>query len=732
MFDRPKLNRCQLLLAGCAAAALTSAHPAFAAAPDTQVSEVVVTAEKRSENIQTVPAAVSSVSSQLLADTHATALLDIGAYVPALQINSGGTPGQTTISIRGIAPIGPGATVATYIDDSPVGSSSAYGGGVLFALDLLPYDVERLEVLRGPQGTLYGASSMGGLLKYVLTTPSLTKFSSQVGADLFGMDQAGKPGGGVRGSISGPLIEDKLAATASFALENTPGFIDNPDLGKKDQNGYQQLSARLGLVWQPVDNLSVKANALYQRVDADGDSNVGLDPTTLQPIAGRWSDNNLTPQPFIKDLQFYSATIDYSMPWGDFVSATSYADTRTRQTLDESYIYGIIFPAFGLPAGTSQSQYRLHLKKVTQEFRLQSPAGAKLEWLGGVFITNEDSTNGQRPDARLPSGEEITAISPIFDAQLPSTYTEYAAFGDLTYHVTDRFDILGGVRYSQNYQSFTEVATSVLLGDVNLPTQKSQEGVATYSVGAKYRFTDKVLGYVRVASGYQPGGPNIVIGGSPPSFRSDTLTNYEVGVKSQFLDNRLLFDADVFDIEWNDIQLLTTTAGLSTGANGGTATSRGVEANGSIRPIEGLSIDGSFAYVDAHLTQDVPAINGLSGDQLPNIPRYSGSVRASYTRPISGDWSASVGGGLRMQDARVSDVNHAPDSRGLPGFGALDLDASLFNGRYTLRLFAKNVTDTHAYLTYNTLENGLTSAVSEIEASVLQPRVIGVAIDAKF
>lgn len=732
MINRARLTRHQLLFAGCAVVALSSAHSALAAA-DVQVTEVVVTAQKRSENIQVVPAAVSSVSPKLLADTHATALVDIGSYVPALQINTGGTPGQTSISIRGIAPIGPGATVATYIDDTPVGSSSAYGGGVAFSLDLLPYDVDRLEVLRGPQGTLYGASSMGGLLKYVLTTPSLTKFESQAGADVFALDHAANPGGGVRGTISGPLVEGKLGATASIAYENTPGFIDNPSLGAKDQNGYYQLSARLGFLWQPIDVLSVKLNALYQRIDSNGDGNVALDATTLQPISGRWSDNNLTRQPFIKDIQYYSMSVDYRLPWADLISATSYSDTRTHQTIDESYIYGIALPdlGLGLPAGTSQSQYRLHLQKVTQEFRLQSLPHEKLEWLAGVFVTNEVSTNDQNPDARI-AGVPIPVISPIYDAHLPSTYTEYAAFGDLTFHVTSQFDVLGGVRYSHNYQTFSEIVASALLGDVDLRNQHSNDGVATYSVGARYRFSEKVMAYVRVASGYQPGGPNLAVAGAQPSFKPDTLTNYEVGVKSQFLDNRVLLDVDAFDIEWNDIQLLENINGVNQGANGGTATSRGVEANLSIRPVTGLSIDGSFAYVDARLTQDVPGIGGVSGDQLPNIAPYSGSVRVSYTHAISRDWTANFGAGVRMEDARYSDVNHAADSRRLPGFGALDLNASLSNGRYTLRVFAKNVTDTHAYLSYNVLENGVTGAVTEVEASLLQPRVVGVALDAKF
>lgn len=714
-----------------AAGALLAAGPALADSP-TQVSEVVVTAEKRAENIQQTPLAVSAVSTELLNQIHATALTDIGAYVPALQIDSGGTPGQTLISIRGIAPIGPGATVATYLDDTPIGSSSAYGGGVAFMLDLLPYDIDRIEVLRGPQGTLYGASSMGGLLKYVLSTPSLTDFHAQAGADVFGLAGASQPGGGFRGSLSGPLIKDHLAATASFAIEETPGFINNPLLGVTGQNAYRQESARVGLLWAPVSNLTIKINAFYSDIKADGDGNVALDPATLQPIIGPNSDNNLRAQPFTKALEYYAGTLTYKMGWADFISATSYSDTSTHQTVDESYIFGIAFPFFGFPVGTSQSQYVLRLKKFTQEFRLQSPSGSRLEWLVGAFFDNEVSTNDQSPDARTQGGAIIAPINPIFAAQLPSTYTEYALFSDLTFHLTDKFSILGGVRYSEDYQTFSQFVTSALLGDVDLPNQKSHEGVTTYSAGAEYRFNPDVMVYGRVASGYQPGGPNLSVPGVPSTFEADTLTNYELGLKSQFLSDRVLLDVDAFDIQWNNIQLLANSNGVTFGANGGRAASRGVEGNVSIKPISHLQLDGTFAYVDAVLTQDAPAISGLSGDRLPYIPRYSGSVRASYEWPVFGDWSANLGAGLRLVGARFSQVNSAPTSFELRSYAVLDLNATLSNGRYALRFFAKNVTNRDAYLTYNVLQNGATNAVTQIEAAVLQPRVLGLAIDAKF
>ena len=696
------------------------------------LEQIVVTAQKRTEDVQDVPAAVTAISSQLLEDLHATQLTDVGSYVPSLQVNSAGTPGQTSLSIRGIAPVGPGATVATYIDDTPIGSSSAYGGGIAFALDLLPYDMQRLEVLRGPQGTLYGASSMGGLLKYVLTTPSLDHFSMQAGSDVFGMSSAGKAGGGGRMILSGPLIDGQLGGTASYASEYTPGFIDNPVTGAADQNAYRQQSGRLGLLWSPSDVLSMKVNALYQKTAAEGNGSIALDSTTLQPVVGERSDNNLIPQPFEKDIQYYTADVDYKLSWADFVSATSYSKTRTSQTQDASYTYGVAFPAFGLPVGTSQYRYILHLKKYTQEFRLQSPTGPRLEWLGGLFWTYEDSGNYQSPTAMALDGAPIPALDPIFTAQLPSTYREYAGFGDLTYHLTTALDLLGGVRYSKNYQVFSQLASSPVLNVGDLLDQKSNEGVTTYNAAAKYRFARDWMAYVRVASGYQPGGPNLAIPGVPQTFRSDRLTNYEIGLKSELLDRRLLVDVDGFYIAWKDIQLLSNGAGFAYGTNGGTAKSEGIEANVSFRPIDRWTFEGTFSYVDAVLTQDVPQIGGVDGDRLPNIPRFSGSLRATYSRPLAAGWVGTLGAGVRALDRRYSDVNHAFDSRPLPGYGALDLQASVSNDRYTIRLFGKNLTDRRAYLTYNPQVNQAFGNISQIEAAVLQPRVIGVSLDMKL
>lgn len=723
-----------LLIASCAVSALVVAPVhAQTTSGENQPAEIVVTAQKRTESILDVPAAVSVVSPELLSDLHATQLTDVAAYVPALQVNSAGSPGQTTISIRGIAPIGRASTVATYIDDAPIGSSTTYGGGNAFQLDLLPYDIERIEILRGPQGTLYGASSMGGLLKYVLSVPSLEEFSVRAGGNITGIEDGGRAGYGVRANVSGPIVPGKLGFVASYALEDTPGFIDNAVTGQRNQNAVEQESARLGLHWEPTYNLTFKVNGLYQRTSARGNASMPLDPVTLQPLFGDLEDNNLTDQPFKKTIKFVSGGIEYVGDEIEVISATSYSDTKTSQTADASYTYGVAFPFFGLPAGKSIYSYRLRLKKFSQELRVQSVGDDPLQWLVGGFYTYEDSSNFQSPSALTMAGEPIPGLDPLFTASLPSTYEEYAAFGNLTYSITDRFEIFGGLRYAENRQVFSEFGTGSILDPISLPNQKSQESVTTYSAGGSFKPTDATTIYVRVASGYRPGGPNLAIPGVDPTFESDSLTNYEIGVKAQLADNAIQVGAAAFRIDWSDIQLLTSAgAGFSYIVNGGAARSQGVEANLTVRPVNGLELNGAFAYVHSVLTEDVPLIGGLDGDRLPNVPRLSGSLRAAYTHDLFADWRGTVGFGLRLVGDRLSNVTHASDTRRLPGYGALDLNASISDGRYTFRLFAKNVTDKRAYSSLSPLYNQATGAITQFNATIIRPRTIGAAVDVRF
>lgn len=730
-----KSQRLLLLASASAIALLTAGRVSAQTAPDNQtagIETVTVTAEKRSENVQNIPATINVVGSQQLDQFHVTQLTDVAAYVPGLQVDSGGTPGQTTISMRGIAPISGGATVGTYIDDTPIGATSIYDRGGNHALDILPYDVSRIEVLEGPQGTLYGANSLGGVLRYVLTTPSLDDTEIRVGGDILGIAGSGSVGGGGRAMINTALIPDRLGLIASVATEDTPGYIDNTQTGKKDQNASRQLSGRLALLWQPTSTLSVKLGAIYQHVDADGYATVALDPTTLKPLNGDLTDNNYVPNTYKSALQYYTADVNWDLDWATLVSATSYSYQTTKSVQDFTRLYQPIYGLFGFPDGLAPFPLGLTTKKFTQEVRLSSPSNVNFEWLVGGFYDHEKGTNTQVLEALNPDGTPIAGVNPALTASLPTTYEEYAVFGDFTYHFTSNFDISGGVRYAHNKQTFTQEINSVLIPS-SAETGASSQGVWTYSASPRFHVNDNVMLYARVASGYQAGGPNFAFPGVPPSVNASTLTNYEAGVKSEFWDHRAILNVSAFDLEWNKIQISATLpSGIGYFANGGTARSRGFEADGTLSPIDGLIVQGNITYTDAIFTQDVPSVGAFEGNRMPFIPKWSGSLQAAYTWPLTADWSAGTGAGLRLVGTRYSSGPFLIDEFKTGAYGALDAHVEISNARYTIRLFAQNLTNTRAYLTDVAAQNALTGANVQVEGTVLQPRTIGLALDAKF
>ncbi|HKE47612.1 MAG TPA: TonB-dependent receptor plug domain-containing protein, partial [Rhodanobacteraceae bacterium] len=573
------------LLPGHIALLLATAAPAAGwaqeASPGNDESQalgtIIVTAEKRSEDIQEVPMSISVIGEEDLEKLHATQLTDFAGYLPGFIVQDGGAPGQAILSLRGIAPISAGSTVATYIDETPLGSSSNYGAGSTIILDLLPYDFQSFEVLRGPQGTLYGATSLGGLVRYTTKAPDTEHTSGRFGADVSSVSGAGDLGFGARGAFNLALSPGTLALSASAAHQDTPGFIDNVRTGKKDQNDTTQDAGRVALRWTPNQDLAVTLQALTQRSDSDSSSYVALDATTHDPIYGSLKNDNYVPEPFRRDVDFYTATVNWDLGWGDFVSATSYSETESRVSTDASLIYGVLFPLFGAPnPGISLFTNDLMLYKTSQEFRVASKPDDRFEWLAGVFWTRENSAQDQLASAQEFSGAPIVGLDPLAFAGLPSTYEEYAGFGDVTWKFSPSFDITAGVRWAHNSQDFAQISGGAILPNTVTPGSSS-ESVFTYSFSPRFHFGNDSMAYIRIASGYQPGGPNVVLPDVPPSVDASKLTNYELGLKTTLDDNRWLIDAALFDIEWKNIQVSASNGVASYLANGGKARSKGLE-----------------------------------------------------------------------------------------------------------------------------------------------------------
>jgi iron complex outermembrane recepter protein len=720
------------------------------AADSSVIAEVIVTAQKRAENIQDVPTSVSVFGEERITQLHANQLSDYASYIPGLNVSGIGTPGQATITLRGVAATHPSAVVGTYIDDTPLGSSGAYARATEFGLDLMPYDVERVEVLRGPQGTLYGASTMGGLLKYVLKDPDPTAPEFQVGIEGSSIEDADDFGWGARAALNVPLGQS-VAFRASLYNQETAGHIDNVENGVEDENDYTQYGGRASFLWRISDDLSLKLGGLWQRLETDDNGSMTLDVTNFDPNdpfsftgppegrpVGDLKSRHLLAQPFDKDVDYYSATLNWNMGWGSFTSATSYSQTDTVQTQDATQVFGVFF-------GAAASPFRLtlDLEKWTQELRLASSSDGRVEWMVGAFYTEEDSTNLQDVFGFDADGQPVFSEPVFIFARLPTEYRELAGFGNLTFKFTDSFDVTAGVRWAKNEQDFRQISGGVLPGlpPADFPGA-SDEDVWTYAISPRLHVSDDTMMYVRVASGYRPGGPNVAVLGVPPQVDADKLTNYEAGIKTEFLDSRALVNLAVFYIDWTDIQQTEAFGGVSGLTNAGDATTKGTELETRFRIADAFELGFNLAYTDATLDDgpttrpdpaDPTASWNLAGVQLPQVPEWSGSVTGDYSFTFPGGHPARVGAGWRYVDEQYTTVVQGPVNQAflLPSYDVLDLNADVTFNRLTVRLFAKNVTDERAFTGGGLIVNAADLPV-QLDLGVLQPRTFGVSLDYTF
>ncbi len=752
------------LALGLAGPALAQqAAPADAqAAPTAQELDVVtVTANKRTENIREVATAVTKLSGDQLENINATQMSDYANYVPGLQVQDSGSPGKTQVSMRGIAAMSPGSTVGTYVDEAPIGSNSLYQQATLFNLDLLPYDIDSVEVLRGPQGTLYGAGAMGGLIKYVMKKPDTTQNEFRIGMGI--ADTQGADGASFNYRVGGNLVlaQDEVALRASFASNEPNGYVDNLVNGREDINDASQSNGRASILFK-TDKASVQFALMKQKIDSPNNSTIALDPTTHDDIYGL-SNFVGVDEVFKKDIENYALTVDYDLGWANLVSATSYSDISTSITNDLTYSYGDYPLLFGLPSGSAYITQDLRLTQFTQEVRLSSKADAPFEWLLGGFYDDERGDNHQFVGLNQFDGSPLPApfdsiVGVLGDLYLPSTYEETAVFGNAAYKFNDWFKLGAGVRWSRNKQEFTQDAVAGLLAPIGTEFNTSEEDVTTWSITPQFQVSEDVMVYGKVSTGYQPGGPNVVINGLPPQVDSSTLTSYEIGMKSAFADNRVLLDVAAYQIKWEDIQVASLVNGVSGLVNGGEATSNGLEVSANFRPIDGLTLGVNAAYNDANIDEDFPLITvpgatggqsfintGLKGDRMPYVPDVTWSATADYYLPLTGDWGMNVGGGYRYVDDRITettfrqvDVGGAVEgttiTRGLDidSYQALDLYLSVSNANWSIRGYMKNAFDERAYSTMANVTSPVTGLTHHTSATPIMPRTFGIEVDYRF
>jgi len=720
--------RISLSVAGAVALVLASSDSAAQDAA-TMLGEIIVTAQKRAENARTVPGSVSVVGQSQLENFHVTQLSDVAGYVPGLQLTSLGTPGQQAITLRGIAPISPGANVGTYIDETPLGSSGIFQRETIFQLDLLPYDVERIEVLRGPQGTLYGAGSMGGRRKYVTRSRDLGAYECRAGGGGSDAEGADDLGSILRFGANLPLVQGRFALRASYARNDVAGHVDNDQSGAQDINDLDQETARLSALWQLNDDAILELTGMTQAIDSDNNANVALDPATLRPLNPDPGNLLSVDEPFEKDIDFYAATLIWGLGAAEFVSATGYSDIKTDQRVDATLAFGGFPTLIGLPPGVSFFDLGLEVEKITQEFRLTSTGSAGFRWQLGAFYTEEDADNSQVISLQALDGTPTPILDPLAALMLPTDYTELAFFANGSYDLTERLELGAGIRHASNDQDFWQVVTGGIILPIGVTPGTSDEDVITWMLTPKWQLSDDTMLYARIATGYQPGGPNVALPGVPPTVDSSELTSYEVGLKADLAGERLRLDIAVFYIDWDDIQIVDSDGVTSWLINGGTAESQGIELAALFGATDRLRLGLNATYTDATATNDVPSLGGLDGDRLPYVPELALSVTTDYSFPIGEFWQGRIGGGYRWLDDRSTGLESNPGSIQLDSYGVLDVNADVSNDHWTFRAYSKNLTDER---NYSNIAQSLGGLTPHFNGTLIRTRTYGVEVDYRF
>jgi outer membrane receptor protein involved in Fe transport len=799
------------LLGSAAALALTMASSANAqiqeqqtppqqdqSATDQDNSEIVITAQKREEKILDIPQSVTVVGGDTLERQHAVTFSDYLSQVPGLSLEQA-QPGQGRLVLRGVNTGGVSSTVAVYVDETPFGSSTGLVNGAALAGDFDTFDVARLEVLRGPQGTLYGASSLGGVLKFVTNAPQLGEFSARGRAGVEFVDGGGT-GYNFSGLVNVPLGDiaafrgsgfyrknagwiDATGASASlvnpfFGALPIPPFVATPpgpiivsSLGGKNINEGQLWGGRGSVLIKPTQELTVRLTAVAQHIESDAPSFVETDED-FHRIDGD-KQTRFFEEPHQMKYRLYNGTVDYDFGFANLTSSTSYGTSDETFTLDAvpilanglTLILGpynpmpgvALFPGFAAealtdaPIGPFEDQ-QTDLRKFTQEVRLASPSNDTIEWMVGAYYTHEDGKIDQFIGSidlltRQPFG--IPALDDLGTALVDSKYKEVAGFANATYHLTDRFDLTAGGRFAKNKQSVHQstdgTAPVITFSDFVV---KSDESVFTYSVSPRWDITDTTAVYLRIAKGFRPGGPNVVspLAGPdvPRTFDSDSLISYEIGMKTD-LGRRLSFDLSAYHLDWTDIQLLTAIDNVGVNINGGSAVSNGIEGSLQWRPVRGLQVGVNGAYIDAHLTEDTPAlVGGKNGDRLPWVPKFSGSLTADYEWAVGNQTTVFVGGTLAYTGEQRDNFGSisfqagfpAIPQRHIPDYATVDLRGGVEFGKFTVEAYVKNLTSSDGISSLVTptdqaLHNNILPG-GAIRAAFIRPRTIGVSLSAGF
>lgn len=723
------------------------AAPALAASDS--LEEIVVTATHRSETILSVPLSITAVDSQALKEEAATSFFDYASTVPNLSFATTGfgITNSRTIALRGIADTD---TTGLYIDDTPVPE----------ALDPRIFDANRIEVLRGPQGTLYGARSMGGTVRLITTQPDTSIAGGNVHANLSTTADTPNANYQIDGAYNLP-ITDKIAARATGIYQSDSGWFVRQfpvagGLGNVSNTGASKTAGgSIAVLFKPTDDLSITPRIMYQRISIDGfplaDVAV-LDPAhTVYLVPGSFIQKREFDIPESAVDKFVLATTEIRLvrKFGTFLSSTSYFDRDNNNIEDDSLA---IYTAFGTPPVPVTIEDDLSTRAFTQEFRFLSTFQGPFQVVGGLYYTKARGLDTFPPTTvrdYAPFGS-----TNVFSGAFRTSDEEFAVYAEGTLEITDHLSVIGGLRWFRTDVEGQTTTDGLAVGGLNVgPSRSVKDNGVTPKFSAQYKFSEDAQVYATAAKGFRPGGVQnpivsplctadlAALGKTPDetgSWESDHVWSYEIGAKGRIPDHKVTASVAVFLINWDNLpQTVSLPCGFNFRTNAGTARSKGAEFEFSAEPIAGLKLGGGFGYTDAKIQSSVPGGTFLRGDPIAQVPKYTVSADGGYEWSVGPKTSAFVHADYKYVSQSTSNVNaiRDPDTGGLvarvrPQYAIIGARAGMQVGNYEVAIFGKNLTNEIASLS-DILSLGI-EAPGRARMSMNQPRTIGIEMRATF
>ncbi|HTV98624.1 MAG TPA: TonB-dependent receptor [Steroidobacteraceae bacterium] len=729
------------------------------------LEEIVVTATRRAERLQDVAVSATAFTQEKLDVEGLRSIDDLTRLTPGVTFQRDATTSagnfndeDSDINIRGIDSTAGTSTVGIYIDDTPI-----QGRHISFtSFNAFPalFDLERVEVLRGPQGTLFGAGSEGGTVRFIQPSPDLHTESVYLRSEA-GTTHDGAASYEIGGAVGGPIVADTLGFRVSASFREDGGWVDHVNYATRavtdsDSNYQDTVVVRGALKWAIDERLSITPSVYYQQLRL-GDTSAYW-PSLSDPTAGNFENGNAQRNPSTDPFYLAAVKIEWDTAFAQLSSDTSYFSRNQHSISDytqfDRALFGLTLPPPAGDLGTSHDADNQN--NFYQEIRVQSPdPAAALLWTTGVFYSHLDENTTEHvfdpnlnaeynaaygvpfctPQAPCPNGEILTQpISQIIDRQ-------YALYGDATLQVFDSLKLTAGLRASHISYSGDLVYYGPFLSPTSGPLTplaaagSNDENPITPKAVIAYQPDRADLLYVSAAKGYRPGGINgplssicgsnlssIGLTAGPEIYAADSLWSYELGTKNSFWDGRMLFDASAFLIDWNNIQqaVYLPACGQNFVENLGKVRSVGGEVEMQTRPVEALLFDVSVAHVDAKYTHtvcagpsactgaDAPSLPVVTaGDRLPGAP-WTFLTSAEYALPAIASRKPYLRLDFQYTTAQtalqpIQDPNNGvsdPTYTGLPQTRNLSLRAGLRFGGIDLSLFAQNLTDSHPVLSH--------------------------------